>query len=63
MRYNFLVTIKTAPPTKIVEVKNFIILTDGGYNKAYLAAVGSVCEYIKNRYTGQNVCYTIMIAN
>jgi hypothetical protein len=68
MRYKFLVTVKIAPselcaPTKIAEVKNFVVLTDEGYNKAYLTAVNSVCEYIKNRYAGQEVRYTVMIAN
>ena len=52
MRYNFLVTIRVAlsplgfeydengmleTPTKIAEIKNFIILTDEGYNKAYFS--------------------------
>lgn len=78
MRYNFLATIRVASsplgfeydddkvlciPTKIAEVKNFIILTDEGYNKAYLSATCTVCEYVKNCYAGQDVRYTIMIAN
>ena len=78
MRYNFLVTIRVAltevgfeydedkvlcSPTKIAEVKNFVVLTDEGYNKAYLTATCTVCEYIKNHYTGQDVRYTMMIAN
>lgn len=78
MRYNFLATIRVAlsdlgfeydddevlcTPTKIAEVKNFIVLTDEGYNKAYLAATGSVCEYIRNHYADQEVRYTLRIAN
>lgn len=78
MRYNFIATIWVAlselgfeydddkilcTPTKIAEVKNFIILTDEGYNKAYFSATCAVCEYVRNHYAGQDVRYTIMIAN
>lgn len=78
MRYKFLATIYVAlselgfeydddkvlcTPTKIAEVKNFVVLTDEGYNKAYLTATCSVCEYIRSHYAGQDVRYTMMIAN
>lgn len=78
MRYKFIVTIRVAlselgfeydddnalcTPTEIAEVKSFVLLTDEGYNKAYLAANCTACEYIRERYAGQNVRYTIMIAN
>lgn len=78
MRYNFLVTIRVAlsplgfeynengileTPTKIAEIKNFIVLTDEGYNKAYFSATCTVCEYIQQHYAGQEVRYTIRIAN
>jgi hypothetical protein len=78
MRYNFLVTISVAvsplgfeydddgileTPTEIAEVKNFIVLTDEGYNKARFSAICTVCDYVKNRYAGQEVRYSIMIAN
>lgn len=50
-------------PVKIAEIKNFIVLTDEGYNKAYYSAINTVCEYVKQHYANQNVRYTIMIAN
>lgn len=78
MRYKFIVTIQEAlsplgfeydddkvlcTPTKIAEVKSFIVLTDDGYNKAYFSAVCTVCEYVEQHYAGREVRYTIMIAN
>lgn len=78
MRYNFIAIIRVAlsdlgfeydedevlcTPTKIAEVKNFVVLTDEGYNKAYFSATCAICEYIRQHYEGQEVRYTLRIAN
>lgn len=78
MRYNFLVIIYVATselgfecdengrietPTKIAEIKNFVVLTDEGYNEARFSATCTVCDYINQHYEGQEVRYTMMIAN
>jgi hypothetical protein len=78
MEYRFLVTVRVAlsplgfeynengileTPTKIAEVKNFIVTTDEGYNKAYFAAINSICEYVKRHYENQDVRFTVRMVN
>lgn len=76
MRYKFVATIRVAlsplgfeynengileTPTKIAEVKTFVILTDKGYNQAYFSAMQAVSDYIKNHYANEEVRYTLGI--